>query len=52
MIPVAGFYGKKVAVFGLGLSGLSACFALRCGGAEVLAGDDDPARESVAAAKG
>jgi UDP-N-acetylmuramoylalanine--D-glutamate ligase len=42
MIPVTSFAGKKVAVFGLGGSGLASCRALKAGGAEVVAGDDDP----------
>src|SRR6195952_3904870 len=41
MIPVTSFAGKTVAVFGLGGSGLASCQALKAGGAEVIAGDDD-----------
>ena len=41
MIPVTSFAGKTVAVFGLGGSGLASCHALKAGGAEVIAGDDD-----------
>lgn len=41
MIPVTSFAGKMVAVFGLGGSGLASCHALKAGGAEVIAGDDD-----------
>ncbi len=41
MIPVTSFAGKTVAVFGLGGSGLASCEALKAGGAEVIAGDDD-----------
>ncbi len=40
MIPVTEFQGERVAVFGLGRSGLSAIRALVAGGAEVVAGDD------------
>ena len=40
MIPVTTFAGKKVAVFGLGGSGLASCHALKAGGAEVVACDD------------
>jgi len=40
MIPVTSFAGKTVAVFGLGGSGLASCYALKAGGAEVIAGDD------------
>jgi len=41
MIPVTAFAGKKVAVFGLGKSGLLAAGALIKGGAEVLVFDDN-----------
>jgi UDP-N-acetylmuramoylalanine--D-glutamate ligase len=41
MIPVTTFAGKKLAVFGLGASGLATCHALMAGGAEVVAFDDD-----------
>ena len=40
MIRVRGFDGKRVAVFGLARSGLTAARALMAGGAEVLAWDD------------
>ena len=40
MIPVTSFAGKTVAVFGLGGSGLASCYALKAGGAEVIACDD------------
>ena len=40
MIPVTSFAGKRVAVFGLGGSGLASCEALRAGGADVVACDD------------
>lgn len=52
MIPVTSFAGKTVAVFGLGGSGLACCHALRAGGAEVVAGDDDAARLADAAKAG
>jgi UDP-N-acetylmuramoylalanine--D-glutamate ligase len=42
MIPATSFAGKMVAVFGLGGSGLASCRALAAGGAEVIAGDDNP----------
>src|SRR3974390_3449210 len=48
MIPVTTFSGKTVAVFGLGGSGLASCEALRAGGAEVVACDDDAARMAEA----
>src|SRR3954470_483102 len=52
MIPVTTFAGKKVAVFGLGGSGLASCHALRAGGAEVIAGDDDAKKIAQAAQAG
>jgi len=48
MIPLPQFSGGKVAVLGLGRSGLAAARALAAGGAEVRAWDDDPARRAVA----
>ena len=41
MIPVTAFAGKKVAVFGLGGSGLVSASALLAGGADVVAFDDN-----------
>lgn len=41
MIPVVGYAGHKVAVLGLGRSGLSAALALRAGGAEPIVWDDN-----------
>jgi UDP-N-acetylmuramoylalanine--D-glutamate ligase len=41
MIPVTTYAGKRVAVFGLGGSGLASCLALLAGGAEVIAFDDN-----------
>jgi UDP-N-acetylmuramoylalanine--D-glutamate ligase len=52
MIPVTTFAGKKVAVFGLGGSGLASCRALAAGGALVLACDDDVERTVAAARAG
>jgi UDP-N-acetylmuramoylalanine--D-glutamate ligase len=49
MIPITTFAGKKVAVFGLGGSGLVSCSALLAGGADVVAYDDDT--DSVARAR-
>jgi UDP-N-acetylmuramoylalanine--D-glutamate ligase len=40
MIPVTSFEGKKVAVFGLGASGLASASALFAGGADVVGWDD------------
>jgi len=48
VIPVTTFAGKKVAVFGLGGSGLASASALLAGGADVIAYDDDA--QSVAKA--
>ena len=48
MIPVTTFAGKKVAVFGLGGSGLASASALLAGGGDVIAYDDDA--QSVARA--
>jgi len=52
MIPVTTFKGKRVAVFGLGGSGLASVHALLAGGAEVIAFDDKPESVEVAAAEG
>src|SRR6476620_4513012 len=41
MIPITSFAGRIVAVFGLGGSGLASCHALKAGGADVIAGDDN-----------
>ncbi|QUJ75119.1 UDP-N-acetylmuramoyl-L-alanine--D-glutamate ligase [Sulfitobacter albidus] len=42
MIPVQGLTGARVAVLGLGRSGLAAARALRAGGAQALVWDDNP----------
>ena len=52
MTPITVFTGKKVAVFGLGGSGLVSASALLAGGADVIAFDDDPATVERAAAAG
>ena len=52
MIPVTTFSGKKVAVFGLGSSGLLSARALMAGGAEVVAFDDDEKKLAEARAAG
>src|SRR5215470_394916 len=52
MIPATTYAGKKVAVFGLGGSGLASCRALKAGGAEVVACDDDPKKMADAATAG
>jgi len=49
VIPVRGFEGKRVAVFGLGRTGLTAARALQAGGAvPVLWDENAPARETAA----
>jgi UDP-N-acetylmuramoylalanine--D-glutamate ligase len=40
MIPITAFAGKKVAIFGLGGSGLASASALLAGGADVVGWDD------------
>ncbi len=52
MIPVSGFEGRRVAVFGLGRSGVTAARALLAGGAEVLVWDDGADTRARAAAEG
>ncbi|MDO9414565.1 UDP-N-acetylmuramoyl-L-alanine--D-glutamate ligase [Pararhizobium sp.] len=52
MIPVSTFSGRKVALFGLGGSGLATARALAAGGAEVLAWDDNPDSVAKAASEG
>jgi UDP-N-acetylmuramoylalanine--D-glutamate ligase len=42
MIPIAAFAGAKVAIFGLGGSGLASASALLAGGADVIGWDDSP----------
>ena len=50
MFPAKTFANKRVAVFGLARSGISCAMALRLGGAEVFAWDDnDPAVEKATA---
>src|SRR6185503_2931921 len=52
MIPVRGFAGKTVAVFGLGRTGLTAARALKAGGAEVVLWDEKAESREKAAAEG
>ena len=52
MIPVTAFAGKKVAVFGLGGSGLIGASALLAGGADVVGFDDDAQSVAKATAAG
>ncbi len=52
MIAAKSFAGKKVALFGLGGSGLATARSLISGGAEVVAFDDNPASVETAASEG
>ena len=52
MIPVQGLAGARVAVLGLGRSGLVAARALAAGGAVPLCWDDNPAARDKAEAEG
>ena len=52
MIPVQGLTGAKVAILGLGRSGLSAARALAAGGAVPVCWDDNPAARAAAQAEG
>jgi UDP-N-acetylmuramoylalanine--D-glutamate ligase len=52
MIPVRGFEGRKVAVFGLARTGLAAARALLAGGAQVALWDEKPAARQQAEAQG
>ena len=52
MIPVQGYDGQKIAVLGLGRSGLSAARALQAGGAAAICWDDNPKARDTAEAEG
>ncbi len=52
MIPVQGYAGRRVAVLGLGRSGLAVARALRAGGATALCWDDNADVRAKAAAEG
>ena len=52
MTPVHAFQGQRVALFGLGGSGLATARALKAGGANVLSWDDNEAARNKAAAEG
>lgn len=52
MIPVRGYDGAKVAVLGLGRSGLATARALQAGGAVPLLWDDSPEARAKAEAEG
>jgi len=52
MIPVRGFEGRKVAVFGLGRTGLTAARALEAGGAHAVLWDENEKGRAAARAEG
>ncbi|MBU1347046.1 MAG: UDP-N-acetylmuramoyl-L-alanine--D-glutamate ligase [Alphaproteobacteria bacterium] len=52
MIPVPGYEGRRVAVFGLGRSGITAARALKAGGAEPILWDDGVSGRMQAEAEG
>jgi UDP-N-acetylmuramoylalanine--D-glutamate ligase len=52
MIPLTAFAGRTLAVFGLGASGLATCRALKAGGAELVAFDDEPRKLAEAQSAG
>jgi UDP-N-acetylmuramoylalanine--D-glutamate ligase len=52
MIPVPGFEGRRIAVFGLGRSGLTAARALVAGGARPVLWDDSVSSRMQAGAEG
>ncbi|MFD2175027.1 UDP-N-acetylmuramoyl-L-alanine--D-glutamate ligase [Rhodobacter lacus] len=52
MIPVQGYEGARVAVLGLGRSGLATAAALKAGGAEPVLWDDSPEARAKAEAAG
>ncbi|MBX3477590.1 MAG: UDP-N-acetylmuramoyl-L-alanine--D-glutamate ligase [Brevundimonas sp.] len=52
MIPVPGFQGRRVAVFGLGRSGITAARALQAGGAQPVLWDDSVSSRMQAQAEG
>ncbi|MDP3527591.1 MAG: UDP-N-acetylmuramoyl-L-alanine--D-glutamate ligase, partial [Hoeflea sp.] len=52
MIPASTFRGRRVALFGLGGSGLATAKSLDAGGADVVSWDDNPAQVEAARAAG
>ncbi len=52
MIPVPGFEGRRIAVFGLGRSGITAARALQAGGAQPVLWDDGVSGRMQAEAEG
>lgn len=52
MIPATTFSGRRIALFGLGGSGIATAQALVAGGADVVAWDDNPSSVAKAEAEG
>ena len=52
MIPVKGYFGKRVGVLGLGRTGLATAAALQAGGAIAVCWDDNPASRALAEVEG
>tara|TARA_R110002020_G_scaffold48286_6_gene137690 strand:- start:59161 stop:60582 length:1422 start_codon:yes stop_codon:yes gene_type:complete len=52
MIPASTFGGRRVALFGLGGSGLATARSLAAGGADIVSWDDNPAQVEAARAAG
>lgn len=52
MIPASTFDGRRVALFGLGGSGLATARSLAAGGADIVSWDDNPAQVEAARAAG
>jgi UDP-N-acetylmuramoylalanine--D-glutamate ligase len=52
MTPATTFTGKTVALFGLGGSGLATALALKAGGANIVACDDNPSKMAEAEGQG
>ena len=52
MIRCSGFQGKRLAILGLGRTGISAAHALKAGGADISPWDDQEAGRSQATAQG
>ena len=51
MIDLSRYRGQTIAVMGLGKSGLATARALKRGGAQVIAWDDDAARRELCGAR-
>ena len=52
MIPAKGYQGTRIAVLGLGRSGMAAARSLRAGGADAVCWDDNAAARAVAESEG